>query len=348
MGKPTPNFPIKAVIVDDSLTMRRWLESIIAQDARLEVVGTAATAQEARAVIKATKPDVLTLDIEMPEMNGLEFLSHIMRLRPMPVVMLSSNFDKDHSFITKAKDIGAVACVKKPVFPTPAAVQLLCDQIVSAAVGYGDSIDGPGTTSHNSYDTKIILIGASTGGVAAIETLLPQLSDHAPPVVIAQHMPHAYLAGFVERLNRQSGKRVDFAMNGERVRRGDVRIAPSQGMQTCVAWHSDAWRIQHVQDRDSHVFCPSVDVLFNSAAPWSQRVVAALLTGLGADGAKGMQTLAQNGAHTVVQSEQSCAVYGMPHAARQIGAAQHEVHIAQLGQHVMHALEKRSKTGTVR
>ena len=319
------------MIVDDSLTMRRWLDSVLNRDARLQVVGMAGTAEEARAVIKATQPDVLTLDIEMPGMNGLEFLSHIMRLRLMPVVMLSSRFDKNLSFVAKAKQIGAVACVKKPVFPTPTAVQHLCDQIVAAVRGTTGAQKTSSLAPRTAANSKVILIGASTGGVAAIEALLSQTPQDAPPIVIAQHMPHAFLVSFVERLNRLSGRNVDFAQDGDVLNPGEVRIAPSQAMQTCVAWHSNAWRIQHVEQQPEHMFCPSVDVLFASAAPWARYVAAALLTGLGTDGARGMQTLLQNGAQTVVQSQESCVVYGMPGAAQRLGAAQHEVDIGEIG-----------------
>jgi two-component system chemotaxis response regulator CheB len=331
--------PIRTVIVDDSVTMRRWLESVIARDGRLHVVGTAGTAEEARKVIKATQPDVVTLDIEMPGMDGLEFLAHIMRLRPMPVVMLSSNFEKHTSFVAKALDIGAVACINKPVFPTPAANLMLCDRIVSAALGEQVPLPGNVSAMPPPIHDKIILVGASTGGVAAIETFLAQMPDFCPPIVIAQHMPHAFLTSFVERLNRLSKKAVDFAHEGDVIRPGDVRIAPSKGMQSGVAWNEGAWSIENVARTVEDAFCPCVDVLFGSAVPWAHKVGVALLTGLGSDGAKGMQMLAQNGAHTVVQSQDSCVVYGMPGAARKLGAAQHELDISELGTRLLQLLQ---------
>ena len=324
--------PARIVIVDDSQVMRRWLGSVMGRDPRLCVVGSAANAQEARAVIKSTQPDVVTLDIEMPGMDGLEFLSHIMRLRPMPVVMLSSNFDKDPSFVAKAKAMGAVSCMKKPVFPTPAAIEMLNDVIVQASRPENrDRLDPPNLATKD----NIILVGASTGGVGAIEILLECLPAKSPPVVIAQHMPHTFLYSFVERLNRLSNKSVDLAIMGDAIGPGDVRVAPAKNLQTCVAWAGGTWRIQQVDCQNHHSFCPSVDVLFESAIPWAHKVGAVLLTGLGSDGALGMRKLANTGAHTMVQSRESCVVYGMPGAAQAIGAAQHEMDIHEIGSEMM-------------
>ena len=328
--------PSKVVIVDDSQVMRRWLASVVGRDPRLCVVGSAANAQEARDVIKVTQPDVLTLDIEMPGMDGLEFLAHIMRLKPMPVVMLSSSFDKNPTFSAKATALGAVFCVKKPVFPTPVTIQLLNDTIVQASrpeIGVRSSTtDAPISASKD----NIILVGASTGGVAAIEILLERLPANAPPVVIAQHMPHAFLYNFVERLNLLSSKSVDLAIKGDIIGHGDVRIAPAQNLQTRVARVAGGkWRIDLVDCQKNHIFCPSADVLFESAIPWAHRVCAVLLTGLGSDGALGMRQLAVAGAQTMVQSRESCVVYGMPGAAQAIGAAQHEVDIHDMAPEMM-------------
>ncbi|WP_415402970.1 chemotaxis protein CheB [Tateyamaria sp. SN3-11] len=318
------------MVVDDSITMRRWLSSVIAKDKRLDLVGMAGSAQEAREVIKATNPDVLTLDVEMPGMNGLEFLAHLMRLRPMPVVMLAASISSDSLYARHAMEIGAACCVAKPSLPTPDAMQALCDTIVAAASG--ENVAGAKEEEKSSsFYGKILLIGASTGGVAAIETVLKQMPADCPPIVIAQHMPQSFLESFVKRLDRQGPHNVGFSSNGLRLSTGDIRLAPSRDSQTCVTWHSNAWHIQDVPRRYDHAFCPSVDVLFASATPWARQVGALLLTGLGSDGAKGMLALRQNGGRTIGQSESSCVVYGMPGAALAMNASEEEADIDQIG-----------------
>ncbi|WP_299612900.1 chemotaxis protein CheB [uncultured Tateyamaria sp.] len=312
--------------MDDSKTMRRWLGSMIAADPRLELVGTAASAQEARRIIKETNPDVLTLDVEMPEMDGIEFLSHLMRLRPMPVVMLSGALRKNGEQAKRARALGAAACVQKPTIPTPEALAKLCDSIVAAA-----RQDGSDDQPRWHATDKVILFGASTGGVTALETILPQLPVHGPPVVVAQHMPNGFLDRFIERLDRQLPQSVDFAEPDDRLEAGDIRIAPAIDMQTTLNWHSGAWHVRSFPRGREDRFCPSVDVLFGSAAPWGAQVGAALLTGIGNDGAKGMLMLRRNGARTLAQSERSCAVYGMPAAALAMDAVEEECDVENIG-----------------
>jgi two-component system, chemotaxis family, protein-glutamate methylesterase/glutaminase len=326
--------PRRVVIVDDSATMRRWLGSVIGQDDRLELVGTADSAEAARAVIKAKNPDVLTLDLEMPKMNGLVFLEHLMRLRPMPVVMIAASMSADSPQARKAIAIGAVSCITKPTLPTPDETAAMCDRIVAAAHGQRDTASA-GPRAASAYSNKILLIGASTGGVNAIETLLAQLPEDIPPIVIAQHMPNSFLQSFVRRLDRITPHSVDFTVEGMRLSPGDIRIAPSLDSQTCVAWQSGSWRIQEVQRRFDHTFCPSVDVLFASAASWATQVGAVLLTGLGKDGAKGMLALRNNGARTLSQSRESCVVYGMPGAALALNASEEEIGIEKIGTEIL-------------
>ena len=215
-----PDEPYKVVVVDDSQVMRRWLGSMIAADPRLELVGTADSADEARSVIKQTDPDVLTLDVEMPGMNGLEFLSHLMRLRPMPVVMLGSSLRKNGPEARKARALGAAACLAKPTIPTPEALAAMCDSIWSVA--RGDRADKGDSRGHTN---KIVLIGASTGGVTALEHILTQFPPNGPPIVVAQHMPHRFLMRFVERLDRKLPQSVAFAEVDDRLAAGDIRIA---------------------------------------------------------------------------------------------------------------------------
>ncbi|MBY5932609.1 response regulator [Tateyamaria omphalii] len=320
-------------MIDDSKVMRRWLGSMISGDPRLELAGAAASAEEARQVIKQTDPDVLTLDVEMPGMDGIEFLSHLMRLRPMPVVMLSNQMRKNGQQARRARDLGAAMCLAKPSLPTPEALARLCDCIVAAA--RHDVTDGAETSLASD---KIILIGASTGGVTALESMLPQFSANGPPIVIAQHMPQAFLERFIERLDRQLKQCVDFASEGERLAAGQVRLAPAQDMQTGLMWHSGAWHVQMIKRGREDLFCPSVDVLFGSAASWSAQVGAMILTGLGSDGSKGMLMLRRGGARTLGQSERTCAVYGMPAAALAMDAIEEERDLCDLSVRMMEML----------
>lgn len=336
--------PYKVVIVDGSRSMRRWLSSVISKDSRLLIVGTAGTAEEAREVIKAKNPDVLTLDIEVPGVNGLEFLAHLMRLRPMPVVMLAGAIEGKSPRTEKAMAIGAAACLAKPNFPTQASMNELCDMLVNAACGYLPAMPDLIMNSRQMSD-KILLVGASTGGVPAIETLLQNLPKDTPPVVIAQHMPHDFLEKFVNRLDRLGGHRVGFAWDGMQLEAGSIYISPSQGMQTRVAWQSGYWNVEFVERRDDHAFCPSVDVLFESGVPWASRVGAAILTGLGSDGARGMLALRQNGASTIGQSKESCAVYGMPSAANSLNASEDEAPINDIAPKLLARLLEKTPSG---
>lgn len=334
-GAFTRSQPYRVVVVDDSLSMRRWLSYVISRDSRLQLVGMASSAQEARAVIKTRKPDVLTLDFEMPGMNGLEFLGHLMRLRPMPVVMLSSTFGAASPIAKRAMAIGAVATLSKPSLPNHASMLELCDSIFCAATGQRvPPCDKSGPSSE--FADKILLVGASTGGVTAIETLLDGLGNaDIPPIVIAQHMPLSFLSSFAKRLGRLGVHKVRLSSDGMRLEPGIVCLAPSRDHQTCVVWHSGHWHIQEVPRQYDHRFCPSVDVLFASAVPWARQVGAILLTGLGSDGAKGMLALRKNGARTMGQSRESCVVYGMPGAAFSLNASEGEAGIDDLAEKIL-------------
>ena len=340
MTPKQPTKPVRVAVVDDSLTMRRWLKSVIALDPRLQIVGMAGSAGEARELIKATEPDVLTLDIEMPGMNGIEFLTNLMRLHPMPVIMLASGILKGNPAAEQALAVGAVACISKPQFPTQETMKALCDSIFAAAIG--QPINGHTPISEkNAFSDRILLVGASTGGVAAIETMLGNLdSSNVPPIVIAQHMPQQYLTSFVQRLDRIGAHDVAFSSNEMRLAPGTVRIAPAQDHQTCVVWHSGAWHIHETARQYDQTYCPSVDVLFASAVPWARQVGAILLTGLGNDGAKGMLALRRRGARTLGQSRESCVVYGMPGAALSLNASEDEAAIEEIGTRMLSRMRR--------
>lgn len=334
---PSHSSPSKVVVFDDQLSMRRWLRSVIDKDPRLHVVGTAATAQEARRVIRETNPDVLTLDLDMPEMNGLEFLEHVMRLRPMPVVMLSGQVEKGDDVSRQAHRLGAAACIPKPVLPSPAALSVLCDQIVLAAVKHLHSDIGDSAVIDSG---KIILVGGSTGGVTAIESFLKQIPARSHPIVIAQHMPHDFLTKFAKRLDTLVDLNVDLAKSNMELHAGDVAIAPAGYTQTQVAWSQDKWRIVHTSRRPDDAHCPRVDTLFLSAVPWARQVGAVLLSGIGSDGADGMLALRNHGARTLGQSQSSCAVYGMPAAAHECGAVERECGIESVGSSILNMMAK--------
>ena len=328
---------VKVVIVDDSLSIRRWLHAVIDRDDRLEVVGMAASAQEAREVIKSQEPDVITLDLEMPHMNGLEFLRHLMRLRPMPVVVFSSLIGQDPKVSEAARRIGAIATISKPNSPSEHDLAVLCDTL--AAAGPGGHHKPRQVAPPTTHDDHIVLIGASTGGVAAIEAVLPQFSRTAPPIVIAQHMPQRFLESFAERLDRLCALNVVLAEPGAKLTAGTVHIAPAGATQTGVKWRHTSWEIVSGEPQEDDMFCPSVNRLFHSAVPWAPRVGALMLTGLGSDGADGMLALFKAGARTVGQSKETCVVYGMPAAAQQLGAVEHEVDVDAVGTLLLKLME---------
>ena len=330
--------PKRVVIVDDSATMRAVLHQLLAQDDRLEVVGEAADADEARLVIKATNPDVITLDIEMPKMNGLEFLKRLMRLRPMPVVMLSSLTSRGSTEAVQAFSFGAVDCIWKPSSVGELDPKKICSCIFHAAhahVGEWSAAskrqnEATPNISFNTETDQIILIGASTGGVAALEAVLQELPSLPPPIVIAQHMPEHFLNSFASRLDSILPQDVKMAQHGETLVHGSIRLAPSGGIQTGVSYTNGRWVTQHEEAQGYETFSPSVDHLFFSGVEEAELVVACILTGLGQDGAQAMRALKDRGAKTFGQNEPTCVVYGMPKAAKAVGGVEVEASLSDL------------------
>lgn len=328
----------RVVIVDDSRSLRAWLRLVIEQDPRLAVVGEAASAYEAREVIKQTRPDVLTLDIEMPGMNGLEFLDRLMRLRPMPVVMISGATRNHTAATVQALSLGAVDYILKPTASNDEAAQLLiARRVYSAACSTVQPRTHPQTIARETtgmYRTgpmPIVLIGASTGGVAALETVLGALDPEGPPVVVVQHMPGPFLVSFANQLNRKLAQDVGLAVAAEDLRPGQVRLAPAEGAQTHVNRKGSQWSCRFAPSAEDTLHCPSVDALFASAAQHGRDVIAVILTGLGHDGADGMLRLRDKGAATLGQDQASSVVYGMPRAAFERGAVQKQLHVSGIG-----------------
>ncbi|MDW3221704.1 MAG: chemotaxis-specific protein-glutamate methyltransferase CheB [Paracoccaceae bacterium] len=339
--------PKQVLIVDDSRVMRAWLRAVLSADPRLEVVGEAADAIEARDYIKAHPADVLTLDIEMPGMSGLDFLTRLMRARPMPVVMMSSLTAAGSDAAVQALSRGAIDCMVKPSKSFGEELtDDICERVYHAACTRPSQLQmrlqSNGTdavtyaTSKKSADPcdegSIILLGASTGGVAALEAVLPMLDPSGPPVVIVQHMPGNFLISFAERLNRQMQQHVFLANEEEALSRGDIVLAPGNDQHTEICRRGGHWYCRFAPNDPPALHCPSVDVLFSSVKDGADRITAGLLTGLGQDGAKGLLKLAGLGASTFGQDENTCVIYGMPRAAMALGAVQHELPLDKIGQ----------------
>jgi two-component system chemotaxis response regulator CheB len=325
--------------------MRSWLRSVLSADARLVVVGDAGDAVEARDFIRANEVDVLTLDIEMPGMSGLEFLQRLMRARPMPVVMMSSLTTAGSDAAIQALSRGAIDCMVKPSGGyDPSVAEDICERVFHAACTRASTLTSrvqpavpqqpvPAAPRPTAPCRRgaILLIGASPGGVAALESVLPMLDPNGPPVVIVQHMPGNFLVSFTDRLNRQLPQNVKLAEEGMKLARGDVVLAPGQGQHTEVSRRDGEWKCRFVPNDPPALHCPAVDPLFKSAVTEAKHVSAALLTGLGRDGAEGLKLLSDAGATTFGQDEATCVVYGMPRAAKALGAVQTELPLDKIG-----------------
>ncbi|RLL62873.1 chemotaxis-specific protein-glutamate methyltransferase CheB [Sinirhodobacter hankyongi] len=325
--------PKRVLIVDDSPTIRGLIRAVLAPDPRLEVVGEATNPYEARELIKALHPDVLTLDVEMPRMNGLAFLEKLMRLRPMPVVMISSQTQNGSRAALEALALGAVECIGKPVSGGfTAAFGSLADLLVAAA---GARLRLPGRrlrvapATGFDWNGRIVLIGSSTGGVDALETLLAGFPENCPPTLITQHMPEGFLVSFAKRLAGRIAPRMVLAREGEPLVQGMVAMAPGGETHLELA-PGLAPRCRLRRGEKVGGYRPSVDVLFRSAEPVAERTVAVLLTGMGRDGAAGMLALRQGGARCLAQDEETSVVFGMPRAALEIGAAERPVALPEM------------------
>ena len=329
----------RVLIVDDSLTIRRLLRHCLSSDPRLEVVGEAADPIEARALIKALNPDVLTLDVEMPSMNGIDFLERLMRLRPMPVVMISTETHRGSAAAVEALSLGAVDCIGKPAPDTlPALSGHIADVVALAATAQvrprAARTAEPPQSAPYEWGGQIVLIGASTGGVDALETVLASYPENCPPTLITQHMPAAFLASFADRLALRVRPRFALAVDGAPVEQGRVYLAP--GGETHLTLRSAGnlqCRLSPGEKRSGHR--PSVDVMFGSALPIAQRTVAVLLTGMGRDGAEEMANLHRAGATGIAQDAATSVVFGMPRAAIEAGGADHTLPLDRIGPFIL-------------
>jgi two-component system chemotaxis response regulator CheB len=351
---------IKVVVVDDSALVRSLLTEIINKQSDMVCVGVANDPLMAREIIRERDPDVVTLDVEMPKMDGLEFLSRLMRLRPTPVVMVSTLTEQGAETTLRALELGAVDFVAKPRIGVASGLQQLADDIVekiriaararvrrlalpSAANQVRNSTSAPssaifsaaGTTGLRLSTEKVICIGASTGGTEAIKEILMELPPDAPAVVITQHMPPGFTASFAARLDSLCRIRVAEARDGERILPGHAYIAPG-GKQFSIA-RSGANYVAVVDDSPPvNRHKPSVEVLFRSCARvLGPNAIGVMLTGMGVDGAEAMKEMRDAGAYNIAQDEASCVVFGMPKVAIQAGAVHEVLPLKQIARAIM-------------
>jgi two-component system chemotaxis response regulator CheB len=327
--------------------MRGLISAVLSSDPEVSVVGQAGDAMEARAAIKELNPDVVTLDIEMPNMNGLEFLEKIMKLRPMPVIMVSSLTHRGAEATIAALEIGAFDCIGKPVPGDTRPFQQLIEKVKAAAKsshGYQAmrAAQTQPTAPANAnvaadyrVGRKIVAIGSSTGGVEALIEVLKKFPVNCPPTVITQHMPQTFTKSFAERLNRLCLPQVQEATDGARLEIGRIYLAPGGERHMAVA-NPHAPLIRLIDKPPVNGHRPSVDVLFDSVAELAGRnAVGVILTGMGRDGATGLLKMRHAGARTVGQNEKTCVVYGMPRVAFELGAVETQLPLNGIGEEIL-------------
>ncbi len=349
------NKTIRVLIVDDSAVVRQTLTAIFEADPMIEVIGTASDPYIAAKKIQIEVPDVITLDIEMPRMDGLTFLKKIMIQHPMPVVVISSLTDKGSETALKALEYGALEIITKPVLSTKQFLEeskiRLCDAVKAAAMSrvtrksfasfnvqpkLSADVVIPKAVNYSMIKTTdiVVAVGASTGGTEALRVFLEALPLDCPGIVIVQHMPEHFTRSFANRLNELCKISVKEAEDGDTVLRGRALIAP--GNKHTLLKRSGAKYFVEVKDGPLvNRHRPSVDVLFRSTARYAGgNAIGVIMTGMGDDGAKGLLEMKEAGAKTIAQDEKSCVVYGMPKEAVKLGAVDKILPLEQIAMHI--------------
>jgi len=338
---------VKVLIVDDSATMRALIASTLSGDQEICVVGEASDPLKAREAIKALNPDVVTLDVEMPNMNGIEFLEKLMRLRPTPVIMVSTLTTRAADITIQALEIGAFDCVAKPGYGDENTFADLPAKVKSAALSNRRCLGSikapqaarPEAANGYDWDGKLVAIGASTGGVEALIDVIAHFPANCPPTVIAQHMPASFTTSFAQRLDRLCAAHVSEATDGAPLRPGRVYLAPGGEAHLEVAGRSEfVCRLRKGEKISGHR--PSVDALFHSVAKSGTAAVGVILTGMGGDGALGLLAMKEAGAVTLGQDEASSIVYGMPKVAFERGAVQSQMPLHKIGAEILRVTNK--------
>lgn len=367
---------IKVLVVDDSALIRQMMEKMLASDPAIEVVGTAQDPYIAREKIKKLNPDVITLDVEMPRMDGLTFLSNLMRLHPMPVVMVSSLTEKGAETTFRALEMGAIDFVTKPkidlansfdsyaeqiiakvkvaanvnVSQIERRVKLNLDQILDRKIDPKLSADAVirKTNGRKQFRTtgKIVAIGASTGGTEAIREILSVLPADAPGIVISQHIPEGFSTAFAKRMNESSQMVVYEATDGQQILPGHVYIAPGD-RHLLVVRNGAQYNCRLSDGPLVNRHRPSVDVMFRSVAEnVGPNAIGVILTGMGKDGALGLQEIRGNGGTTIAQDERSSVVWGMPGEAVKIGAADITLSLSKIPARILEFEKSSGKNDT--
>jgi two-component system, chemotaxis family, protein-glutamate methylesterase/glutaminase len=344
---------IRVLVVDDSALVRSILKSGLSTDAEIEVVATASDPYQARDKILELEPDVLTLDVEMPRMDGVAFLRKLMPQFPIPVIMVSALTEKGKRITMDALESGALDFVTKPSTGISRGLNTMMGELIAkikvasvADVSHWQNrkvVTREATVVNkvlSGSTDKVIAIGASTGGTEAIRTMIKMFPASTPGIVIVQHMPPGFIGAFAESLNRQSAMNVKEAESGDRVMPGRVLIAPG-GLQMKVIRSGGIYQVQIFEGEKVNGHAPSVEVLFQSVAEYvGDNAFGVMLTGMGSDGSEGLLRMRRGGARTFGQDQKSSVVYGMPKAAFENGAVEKQFSIENMVPSILNVLER--------
>ena len=321
--------PTKVLIIDDSRMTRYVLEEILSQDESIEVIGTASDPYEARDKVCTLSPDVITLDVEMPRMNGIDFLKKLLQHKPLPVVMISSYTKHNSELTIEALTLGAVDFITKPSKDPDIGLKRLSKEIIAKVKTAANAkVKLRRLSAYQTNDSSprfpkdhFVVIGASTGGIRAIEYILRHVPPTISGLVITQHIPGKYVSSLTERLDSVAAVRVKVAQHYGRIIPGMALVAPGGG-HLCIRKDAQGYSVAVEKASSTDRYVPSIDFLFSSAASCAgKKAIGVLLTGMGQDGVQGMLALKQCGAHTIAQDRETSLVFGMPRAAIELNAA---------------------------
>ncbi len=346
--------PTKVLIVDDSKVIKYILADILSRDKSIEVVGTASDPYEARDKILTLNPDVITLDVEMPRMNGIDFLKELLQHNPLPVIMISSYTKQNSDLTIEALTVGAVDFITKPLEDLNTGLKKLSKEIIAkvkAAANSRVKVPRPSSCRFDSRATfpkdRLVVIGASTGGIQAIQHILQNIPPMMSGLVIAQHIPRKYIPSLAESLDNVATMRVKKARHNDRVRPGVALIAPSEN-QLRIRKDPQGYFVTVEKADPSDLYAPSIDILFSSSAVSAgKKAIGVLLTGMGRDGAQGMLALKKSEAHTIAQDSESSVVFGMPRAAIKLNAAAEILSLQEIPKAIVSKLMSSQKNAGV-